>query len=151
MNINLTPANWDTFKGATVTLVTEKATFTGTLISLNSKGWNIKEDITGRVITRTASVVTEISTVEDDTFEDADLNFEELDLDMQDEDLEVEDDADDMPEGDGHTTAELAAMFETSARALRVQLRKLGLGVGKGHRYNLTDEELTTVREALNA
>lgn len=35
------------------------------------------------------------------------------------------------------TTAELAAIFDTSAKALRVELRRLGLGVGKGRTYGL--------------
>ena len=150
----ITPANWNDFKGATVILDTVKGeTVTGSLISLNSKGWNVKDDA-GRTITRTEAVTASLITVTDATedFEDIDLNFEDIDLDDA-EDLEVEDDATDtdMPEGDGHTTAELAALFNTSARALRVQLRKLGLGVGKGRRYFLTDEELATVREAITA
>lgn len=155
----ITPANWNDSKGATVILRTVKGeTITGTLISLNSKGWNVKDDA-GRTITRTEAVTVSLeletwSLVNDATeaFEDIDLNFEEIDLDDAD-DLEIEDDATDadMPEGDGHTTAELAALFNTSARALRVQLRKLGLGVGKGRRYYLTDEELATVREAITA
>lgn len=43
---------------------------------------------------------------------------------------------------DGYTTAALAAIFDTNAKALRVVLRRLGLGVGKGRRYalDLTDE-----------
>lgn len=146
----ITPANWNDFKGATVILDTVKGeTVTGSLISLNSKGWNVKDDA-GRTITRTEATTASLITVTDATedLEDIDLNFEEIDLD---DDLEIEDDAAnvDMPEGDGHTTAELAALFNTSARALRVQLRKLGLGVGKGRRYYLTDEELATVREAI--
>lgn len=52
-------------------------------------------------------------------------------------------------EGEGYTSADLAEMFDTSARALRVRLRKLGLGVGKGRRYALTDEDLATVRTSI--
>jgi len=145
----ITPANWNDYKGATVILDTAKGeAITGTLISLNSKGWNVKDD-EGRTITRTENVTTSLVTAAD-----ADADVEELDFE-DDADLDIEDDDDaadvDMPEGDGHTTAELAELFNTSARALRVQLRKLGLGVGKGRRYYLTDDELNTVRQAITA
>lgn len=52
---------------------------------------------------------------------------------------------------EGLTTAELAVIFDTNAKALRVALRKLGLGVGRGRRYHLTvnDEFKTQVRDAL--
>jgi hypothetical protein len=147
----ITPANWNDYKGATVILDTAKGeAITGTLISLNSKGWNVKDD-EGRTITRTENVTTSLVTAAD---ADVDADVEELDFDDDDADLDIEDDdaADvDMPEGDGHTTAELAQLFNTSARALRVQLRKLGLGVGKGRRYYLTDDELNTVRQAITA
>lgn len=50
---------------------------------------------------------------------------------------------------DGMTTAELAELFDTSAKALRVTLRSLGLGVGKGRRYHLTRPQVKQVRDAL--
>lgn len=52
-------------------------------------------------------------------------------------------------EGEGYTSADLADMFETSARALRKRLRSLGLGVGKGKRYALTDDDLARVRVSI--
>lgn len=54
-------------------------------------------------------------------------------------------------EGDGYTTAEVAAIFDMTAKELRVNLRALGLGVGKGRRYGLTDADVATIREHLNA
>lgn len=159
MNITaITATDWNTFKGQTVILETTKGeAITGSLISLNSKGWNVKDD-EGRTITRTEAVTTSLVAVTADVDADADElemiedDAEELDFDTDYQDTdEAQDERDnaDLPEGDGHTTAELAALFDTSARALRVQLRKLGLGVGKGRRYYLTDDELTTVRQAL--
>lgn len=76
--------------------------------------------IEGRLVTRSASRVVSISLPEA-------------------EDAETE----------GMTTAELADMFEVTARALRVRLRKLGLGVGKGKRYSLTDADLTAIRASV--
>lgn len=52
-------------------------------------------------------------------------------------------------EVEGYTSAALAEMFDTSARALRRRLRDLGMGVGKGRRYNLTDDALATVRASI--
>lgn len=50
---------------------------------------------------------------------------------------------------DGLTTAALAVIFDTNAKALRVTLRSLGLGVGRGRRYHLTATQVETVRDAL--
>jgi hypothetical protein len=54
-------------------------------------------------------------------------------------------------DGDGYTTAALAVIFDTNAKALRVVLRKLGLGVGKGRRYNLelTEDLKSNIRTGL--
>lgn len=53
---------------------------------------------------------------------------------------------------DALTTAELAVIFNTNAKALRVQLRKLGLGVGKGSRYALPrDAFVATYGDAIRA
>lgn len=54
-------------------------------------------------------------------------------------------------EGDGYTTAEVADIFNMTAKELRVNLRALGLGVGKGRRYGLTDADVAVIREHLNA
>lgn len=63
----------------------------------------------------------------------------------------TETDADDDEDG-ALTTAELAVIFDTNAKALRVQLRKLGLGVGKGSRYALPrDAFVRTYGDAIRA
>jgi hypothetical protein len=49
------------------------------------------------------------------------------------------------------TTAEFAAIFDTNAKALRVVLRKLGLGVGKGNRYGLPRSLVTTHGDAIRS
>jgi hypothetical protein len=52
-------------------------------------------------------------------------------------------------EDEGQTTDTLAAIFGTNAKALRVTLRQLGLGVGRGRRYHLTPSQVNIVRDAL--
>lgn len=47
----------------------------------------------------------------------------------------------------GMTTADLAVLFNTEAKALRVHLRAMGMGVGKGRRYSLTEEDRDNIRE----
>lgn len=48
-----------------------------------------------------------------------------------------------------YTTREVADMFDMEAKALRVQLRALGLGVGKGRKYGLNDSDVAKIREHL--
>lgn len=52
---------------------------------------------------------------------------------------------------DGCTTKELAEVFGIEAKELRVKLRALGMGVGKGHRYHLTADQVSLVKDALKA
>jgi hypothetical protein len=169
--MNITAANWTEFKGQTVTIQTANGdALEGSLISLNSKGWNIKTD-EGKVITRTQGVTVDISTggvegvedLPDDFFLEADNDegFEEGDStrefeELTDAEIVAADDAQELTtaeyedlsgDDEGHTTAELAEIFETTARELRKTLRALGLGVGRGRRYNLTDADVTKVRE----
>lgn len=54
----------------------------------------------------------------------------------------------DAPGGD-LTTAELASLFHMEAKALRVELRKLGLGVGKGRKYTFGPADVVKVRAHL--
>lgn len=75
--------------------------------------------VDGKIVTRAASRVESIEVHEDESSED------------------------------GYTSADLAEMFGTSARALRRRLRALSMGVGKGNRYALTDAELATVRKSI--
>jgi hypothetical protein len=136
----ITTANWTEFKGQTVNVtLTDGTDITGSFVSINSKGVNVQvgDKLVSRSMTRVASI---------DTVSDV---LAAIDLDLEDDadELEIEDTDDDST--DGHTTAELADLFNTSTRALRVHLRHLGLGVGKGRRYHLTDAELATVRQAL--
>lgn len=101
----------------------------GTALSVNSKGVNIKTDA-GRTVsislTRIASMV-----LADDT-------------DPTDEDIEA---------GlmDGMTTAQLADVFGIEAKELRVHLRALGLGVGKGRKYSLAVADYRAVKALVAA
>ena len=103
-------------------------TATGAPISVNSKGVNIKVD---------------------DKVRSFSLNR------VKNIDLVTEDDEDTVPEDvaamlhDGMTTAELAELLDTEAKILRVHLRALGWGVGKGRKYSLTPSAYTIVRNRL--
>jgi hypothetical protein len=149
-------------------LLTDGSTLTGTLISINSKGINLKVD--GRVTSRSLSKIAWIAIDEGDLDEDTEADMladmiEEGVIEVEDDDIEVAAAEDgianlDLPgtdldalvaELDGCTTAELADVFGIEAKALRVTLRALGMGVGKGHRYHLTNDQVTTVRAALTA
>jgi hypothetical protein len=107
-------------KGDVVTIHTDKGTVTGEFVSVNSKGANIKVD--GKVISRSLNAITDVTTP-------ATPNVP----------------ADMFTDGTAYTTAELAAMFSTTARELRVQLRTFGMGVGKGHRYGFSADEARAV------
>jgi len=48
--------------------------------------------------------------------------------------------------GDGMSTAEVAALFDMTAKELRVHLRAMGIGVGKGRRYAFTPADVDAVR-----
>lgn len=111
----------------TVTL-TDGTTIEGTFISVNSKGLNMRVD--DKVVTRSLARV------------------EKIDFDAVGEDEDVSDEMSESSE-DGYTSADLADMFNTSARALRRRLRALGMGVGKGSRYFLNDDQLVTVRASV--
>jgi hypothetical protein len=105
----------------------------GDPISVNSKGVNLKID--GKVRSFGLTRVTGI-TVDNGDDED----------DMTDEEIYAE-------LGDGMTTAELAAHLSDSLnldmtpKELRVHLRALGLGVGKGRKYSLTATEYRMVKD----
>jgi hypothetical protein len=140
----ITSDNWTTYKGQMVNVtLTDGTVLTGSFVSINSKGVNVQvgDKLVSRSMSRVASIDNFAADITDD--------LAAIDLDLEDDADELEIDIDDSDSEDGHTTAELAAMFDTSTRALRVNLRKLGLGVGRGRRYHLTDDELATVRQAL--
>ena len=52
---------------------------------------------------------------------------------------------------DEYTTAEVAAMLNMEAKVLRVHLRAMGVGVGRGSRYTLTPADVATIKAHLNA
>lgn len=110
----------------------------GEALSVNSKGVNIKAD--GKTRSFGLARVT-------DLFLDG---AEDATDEMTDEDIYAE-------LGDGMTTAELAAHLsealniELDAKALRVHLRALGLGVGKGRKYSLSATEFRMVRDLVKA
>lgn len=119
----------------TVTLV-DGTMVTGDPISVNSKGVNLKID--GKVRSFGLSRVTGLSS-------DADVDGD----DVTDEDIYA------MLE-DGMTTADLAAVLSDhlnislEPKELRVHLRALGLGVGKGRKYSLSATEFRMVRDLIS-
>lgn len=119
-----------------VTLI-DGTSVAGDPISVNSKGVNLKVD--GKV---RSFGLKRIATVSSDLDDDDDVADEE----MSDEDIYAE-------LGEDMTTAELAAHLEDSLKInltpkeLRVHLRALGLGVGKGRKYSLTATEYRMVKD----
>jgi hypothetical protein len=123
----------------TVTLV-DGTEVTGMPVSVNSKGINLKVD--GKVRSFGLNRVVTLAGL--------------------DEDLEDTDEADRMEElanevSDGATTAEVAAALsdyldrDLTPKELRVHLRALGLGVGKGRKYALSAGEFRAVIKAIEA
>jgi hypothetical protein len=102
---------------------------TGDPISVNSKGVNVKVD--GKV--RSISL----------------KRIDALVTDTDEDDLEDEDDVDLAELHDGMTTAELAELLDTTPKELRVSLRALGMGVGKGNKYALSSSAYTAVKNHL--
>lgn len=139
-------------------------TLIGTLISINSKGVNVKTE-DGTVVSRSLSRVAWVEIDAEDMDEDTEADFiaDMVDAGVyEDDEIEVAAAEDgianlDLPndqdalvaELDGATTAELADVFGIVAKELRVTLRSLGMGVGKGRRYHLTSDQINTVRVAL--
>jgi hypothetical protein len=118
-------------------LLADGTSVTGAPISVNSKGVNIKVD--GKV---RSFGLKRVTAVQVDNGED--------DEEMSDEDIYAD-------LGDGMTTAELAAhlaeylKLDLTPKELRVHLRALGLGVGKGRKYSLTATEFRMVRDLIKA
>lgn len=105
----------DMTKGQTYTVTTDKATVTGTFVSINSKGVNLTVD--GKIRSFALGRVTSVTSPTVDT--------------------------------DGLTTREVAALFDMEAKVLRVHLRAMGAGVGKGRRYGFTSEDVEAIRTHL--
>lgn len=115
-----------TNKGTEVTVhLVDGGMSTGTALSVNSKGVNIKRD--GKTISFNLKKVDRLSTVG-------------VVLDEDDEAIMAH---------DGMTTRELADILGTDPKSLRVILRSLGLGVGKGRKYSLAVADLVNVRKAI--
>jgi DNA-binding transcriptional ArsR family regulator len=128
-------------KGAAIIIrLTDGMTAFGDAFSVNSKGVNIKVD------GKTRSVALS--------------KIDGMDLDNlgDDDDIDTGMDAETDAEiyamlGDGMTTAELASHLsdalstEMTPKELRVHLRALGLGVGKGRKYALTATEYRMVKD----
>jgi hypothetical protein len=166
-----------TNKGAEGTVfLTDGTEVTGDIISVNSKGFNLRVD--GKTRSFSLARITDII-----TDNDIDPEMDELDEEMAEDgytfgadddaddlaaaeladDEDDEDAADDQLEdivnsiSDGATTTEIAAHLsdylnrEITPKELRVHLRALGLGVGKGRKYALSSGEFRAVLEVVNA
>lgn len=104
--------------GVTVTVTIGEDRFTGTPVSVNSKGVNVKID--GK--TRSFGL----------------RRIDALTADMPEAEVT-----------EGMSTRDVAAMFDMEAKELRVYLRKLGLGVGKGRKYGLGPADVDAIRAHL--
>lgn len=112
----------------------DNTVITGAPISVNSKGMNLRVD--GKVRSFSLNRIDFANVVTEDD-------------EMTDEEIYAE-------LGDGMTTAELAAHLsdalktDLTPKELRVHLRALGLGVGKGRKYSLTATDYRLVRNLIN-
>lgn len=140
MNVETATAFITSNKGMDITVTLIDGTRSGgTALSVNSKGVNIKRD--GKTVSFNLKKVSELALVGDlDTDDDSD--------EMTDEDIYA-------ALGEDMTTAELAAHLSDALKItlepkeLRVHLRALGLGVGKGRKYSLTATEYRMVRDLI--
>lgn len=120
----------------TVTLV-DGTEVTGMPVSVNSKGVNLKVD--GKVRSFGLNRVVTLAGLDEDG-DEAD-RMEELANEVS----------------DGATTAEVAAVLsdyldrDLTPKELRVHLRALGLGVGKGRKYALSAGEFRAVIKVIEA
>lgn len=120
--------------------LTDDTEHTGRPISVNSKGVNLEID--GK--TRSFGLNRVVSILSEEDMEEA---AEEADR-MEELANEV---------SDGASTAEVAALIsdymerEITPKELRVHLRALGLGVGKGRKYALSAGEFRAVIKVLEA
>lgn len=118
---------YDFVKDATILVTkTDGTTLVGQFVSVNSKGVNIKVD--GKVKSVSEARIAEARPV------DAPSSPAGLFVD-----------------GQTYTTAELAAALDMTARALRVQLRVMGVGVGQGTRYEFDADEANRVVNILRS
>lgn len=104
-------------------------TVTGTPVSINSKGLNLKVD--GKVRSFAIARIDELT---------ANVPVVEVEAPTVEDTPEIT---------DGMSTRDVADLFDIEAKELRVHLRKLGRGVGKGRKYGLTIEDVNAVRAHL--
>lgn len=117
--------------GTSITIHTAKGDITGLFVSVNSKGVNLKGvGANAKVISRSLSTVTGVTTDSDTTPDVA---------------------ADLFADGVVYTAAAVAAALDMSAYDLRVQLRNLGLGVGKGRKYGFDAGDARNVYRSIKA
>lgn len=112
---------------------------TGSAISVNSKGVNLKiDDKTRSFGLKRIDAIDLVTDDEDDSDEETDEDIYAM-------------------LGDDMTTAELAdhlsdhLNISLSPKELRVHLRALGLGVGKGRKYSLSASEYRLVKDIVTA
>lgn len=103
----------------------DSSTVFGEALSVNSKGVNVK--VNGKTRSIALSKVTDLVI--------ADAEATDFPVELH----------------DGMTTTELAAVFGIEPKELRVHLRALGLGVGKGRKYSLSPVDYRRVNELINA
>lgn len=132
MNITAATAFITANKGNAIVVQTADGNHFGTALSVNSKGVNIKVD--GKTRSFALSRVTDLflDNAGDDTTSDVPEDVAAL-------------------LHDGMTTRELADILGTTPKELRVTLRAMGMGVGKGRKYSLTPSAYTAVKAALAA
>lgn len=130
----------------------------GEAFSVNSKGVNIKVDGKTKSVSLSRIDGMDLATDDDelDGDEISDLidagEIEDMDEDEADDEGHTDEEIYAMLE-DGMTTADLAAALsdalnmDLSPKELRVHLRALGLGVGKGRKYSLSATEFRMVRD----
>lgn len=119
---DMTPGTW-------VTLITAKgANVVGDFVSVNSKGANVKVD--GKIVSRALSGIIEVVTMV------ADTTTPDVPADL-------------FADGDTYGAADIAAALDMSSYDLRVILRDLGYGVGKGSRYSFDAGDATNVVRAV--
>jgi hypothetical protein len=115
MNADTITAAFTTGTDIRVTLH-DGSTITGSFVSVNSKGINVKVD--GKTVSRGLGRIDSV-----ERMDAPDMSADPFDG---------------VGDNEALTTAALAAIFDTNAKALRVELRRVGLGVGKGSTYALT-------------
>jgi hypothetical protein len=150
MNADTATAFITSNKGADIEIVlVDGDSVYGTAFSVNSKGVNVKDD-DGKTRSVSLARVDELVLIDDDTFGSDDDADDEAAADL---DNALNDVADSI--SDGATTAEVAAALsdvlerEITPKELRVHLRALGLGVGKGRKYALSAGELRAVHNLI--